>query len=69
MFYKEKESIRVNWDEGVHNGRGSIQIRSFFDKQSRLGTRLKVSELEPRTSEGIHIHQQDEPLEEICYFL
>lgn len=69
MFYKENDSIRVKWVEGVHNGRGSIQIRSFFDKQSRLGTRLQVWELEPGTSEGIHIHQQDKPLEEIYYFL
>ena len=69
MFFKENDSTGVRRVEGIHEGRGAIQVRSFFEGQSRLGTRFHVWELEPGTSEGTHTHQEEGALEEIYYFL
>lgn len=68
MYFKENDSTGVRRVEGVHEGRGAIQVRSFFDGQSRLGTRFHVWELDPGTSEGAHIHEEEGALEEIYYF-
>ena len=68
MYFKESDSTGVRLVEGVHEGRGAIRIRSFFDDKSRLGTRFHVWELDPGTSEGAHTHQEEGALEEIYYF-
>ncbi len=69
MFFKESDATEVRRVEGVHEGKGAIQVRSFFESKSRLGTRFHVWELEPGTSEGTHTHQEEGALEEIYYFL
>ena len=69
MFFKENDSTEVRRVEAIHEGRGSIQVRSFFDGKSRLGTRFHLWELEPGTSEGTHTHEEEGALEEIYYFL
>ena len=68
MYFKESDSTGVRLVEGVHEGRGAIRIRTFFDDKSRLGTRFHVWELDPGTSEGAHTHQEEGALEEIYYF-
>ena len=69
MFFKENDSTGVRRVEGIHEGLGAIQVRSFFEGKSRLGTHFHVWELEPGTSEGTHTHQGEGALEEIYYFL
>ena len=69
MFFKENDSTEVRRVEGIHEGRGAIQVRSFFEAKSRLGTRFHVWELDPGASEGTHTHQGEGALEEIYYFL
>ena len=69
MFFKENDCTGIRRVEGIHEGRGAIQVRSFFEGKSRLGTRFHVWELEPGTSEGTHTHQEEGALEEIYYFL
>ncbi len=69
MFFKENDSTEVRRVEGIHEGRGAIQVRSFFEGKSRLGTRFHVWELDPGASEGTHTHQGEGALEEIYYFL
>ncbi len=69
MFFKENDSTEVRRVEAIHEGRGAIQVRSFFEGKSRLGTRFHVWELEPGTSEGTHTHEEEGALEEIYYFL
>lgn len=67
-FFKENDSTEVRRIEGIHEGRGVIQVRSFFEGKSRLGTQFHVWDLEPGTSEGIHTHKEEGALEEIYYF-
>ena len=68
-YYKETDSTDVERFVAVHDGAGAIQIRSFFDGESQLGTSFHVWELEPGTSEGAHTHDRGDALEEIYYFL
>ena len=69
MFFKENDSTEVRRVEGIHEGNGAIQVRSFFEAKSRLGTHFHVWELDPGASEGTHTHQGEGALEEIYYFL
>ena len=69
MFYRQNDIEGIRNVKGVHEGKGSINIRSFFDGKSQLGIGFHVWELKPGTSEGTHIHEKESALEEIYYFL
>lgn len=69
MFAKQHEDDATILDVGIHEGDGEIRTRVFFDGMSRLPAKWAVWELAPGVSEGSHVHDGDDALEEVYYFL
>ena len=69
MDWKQNESEDVIGTDGIHDGEGVITRRRFFRDATRLPVTIEVWELPPGASEGSHIHDGDNILEEFYYFL
>ena len=69
MNLKQHETDDVSVHAGLHDGDGSVTRRRFFNGVSKLPVRIEVWELEPGASEGSHIHDGDDTLEEFYYFI
>ena len=69
MYWKERESELAVRSQVIHGGDGEIKRRHFFAQISKLPVNMETWELDPGASEGGHIHDGDESLEEIYYFL
>ena len=69
MNWKQHESEDVIFDRGLHDGDGTVTRRRFFGGSSNLPVRIEVWELPPGASEGSHIHDGDDTLEEFYYFI
>ena len=69
MHWRQHESEALTRAVAIHDGDGEIRTRTFFPGVSRLPVRWAIWELEPGVSEGSHVHEGDESLEEIYYFL
>ena len=67
-YWKENDSTDVT-TYSIHEGDGEIKTRGFFDEVSRLPIKFQAWELDPGFSEGSHIHEGDNALEEIYYFI
>ena len=58
----------------IYDGKGKIRTWDPFNDISQLPTKMSIWELEPGTSEGNHVHDEDDTgdngnLEEIYYFV
>lgn len=69
MDWKQHESEDVIETLGLHDGEGVITRGRFFREATRLPINIEVWELPPGASEGSHIHEGDNTLEEFYYFL
>lgn len=68
MYRKENDSTGTR-SYCIHEGDGEIKTRGFFDDASKLPIKFQMWELEPGVSEGSHIHEGENALEEIYYFI
>ena len=69
MYIKQTRlTDRIQIDQ-IHEGTGSIKRRSLFKKHSRLPVKFEEWEFEAGVSEGDHIHEGAESLEEVYYIL
>ena len=69
MNWKQHESDDVIVHPALHEGDGAITRRRFFSDATKLPVKIEVWELEPGASEGRHVHEGDDTLEEFYYFL
>ena len=69
MNWKQHESEDVIVHPGLHEGDGAITRRRFFDGDTKLPVKIEVWELEPGASEGRHVHEGEDTLEEFYYFI
>lgn len=69
MNWKQHETEDVIDTDGIHDGDGVITRRRFFLEETRLPVRIEIWELPPGASEGSHIHDGDNTLEEFYYFI
>ena len=69
MNWKQHESEDAILEPGLHEGDGVVTRRRFFDGASKLPVRIEVWELPPGASEGRHVHEGDDALEEFYYFI
>ena len=67
-YWKEKDSTGIV-SRPVHHGDGNIDMCGFFDEISSLPVKFQLWELAPGVSEGAHIHEGANSLEELYYFL
>ena len=69
MAWKQSEAADVTDTPAIHEGEGVITRRRFFRDTTRLPVRVEIWELPPGASEGSHIHDGDDALEEFYYFI
>ena len=69
MNWKQHETEDVIDTDRIHDGDGVITRRRFFLEETRLPVRIEIWELPPGASEGSHIHDGDNTLEEFYYFI
>ena len=69
MEWKQNETADVIDTHAVHEGDGVITRRRFFRDATRLPVKVEIWELPPGASEGSHIHDGDDELEEFYYFI
>jgi mannose-6-phosphate isomerase-like protein (cupin superfamily) len=69
MYHIENDSTGVRTMPAYHDGEGVMRTRGFFDEVSRLPIKFQMWELDPGVSEGGHVHEGDDALEEVYYFL
>ncbi len=69
MHWKQNESADVISAPALHEGDGVVTRRRFFRDATRLPVKIEVWELPPGSSEGAHIHEGDDALEEFYYFI
>lgn len=69
MNWKQNETEDVISTAGIHDGDGVITRRRFFLDETRLPVRIEIWELPPGASEGSHIHEGENTLEEFYYFM
>lgn len=69
MNWKQNEKQDVIRSQSIHEGDGVVTRRRFFRDTTRLPIRIEVWELPPGASEGDHVHEGDESLEEFYYFI
>ncbi len=69
MSWKQNETADVIGPAAIHDGDGVITRRRFFHGASRLPIRVEIWELPPGASEGSHVHDGDDALEEFYYFI
>ena len=69
MNWKQHESEDAILEPGLHDGDGTVTRRRFFHETSNLPVRIEVWELPPGASEGSHVHEGEDTLEEFYYFI
>ena len=69
MDWKQNEIEDTVYAPAVHDGDGVVTSRRFFRGSARLPVTIQVWELPPGASEGSHVHEGDEALEEFYYFI
>lgn len=69
MDWKQHEAEDVILHEGLHEGDGTVTRKRFFAETSKLPVKIEVWELPPGASEGSHVHDGDDQLEEFYYFI
>ena len=69
MEWKQSETADVVDTPEIHEGEGVITRRRFFHEAVKLPVKFEIWELPPGASEGSHIHDGDEALEEFYYFI
>ena len=69
MYYKESDSTGLRQVPAYHDGDGVFSTRPLFDAASRLPIKVQLWELPPGASEGGHVHEGEDSLEEIYYFI
>ena len=69
MDWKQNESEDVIKTPALHDGEGVVTRRRFFRDATRLPVQIEVWELPPGASEGSHIHDGENTLEEFYYFI
>ena len=69
MNWKQNESEDAIVHPALHEGDGAIARRRFFSGATKLPGSIEVWELEPGTSEGRHVHEGEDALEEFYYFI
>ncbi len=69
MYWKQHESEDVIREHGLHEGDGTVTRRRFFQGATKLPVKIEVWELPPGASEGSHVHEGDDTLEEFYYFI
>ncbi len=69
MNWKQNESEDIIQTPEIHDGEGIITRSRFFRDITRLPVNIEIWELPPGASEGSHIHDGDNTLEEFYYFL
>lgn len=69
MNWRQNEVNDVIDTLGMHDGDGVVTRRRFFRDETRLPVTIEVWELPPGASEGSHIHDGDNTLEEFYYFI
>ena len=69
MDWKQNEAEDVVYERGLHEGDGTVTRRRFFKGSTKLPVRIEVWELAPGASEGSHVHDGDDTLEEFYYFM
>ena len=67
-YWKENDSTGII-SRPVHHGEGDIKMRGFFDTISNLPVKFHVWEMDPGVTEGAHIHEGENSLEELYYFV
>jgi mannose-6-phosphate isomerase-like protein (cupin superfamily) len=71
-YFKDNVNRTPKDIAAIHDGEGSIQVKSFFRGLTTTGVSFHVWSIPPGASEGRHIHRADEPsdaYEEIYYVL
>ena len=68
MYIKQSDATDVV-SKAIHDGEGKIKVRRFFLDERAMPFQMAVWELEPGAAEGSHIHQDDDALVEVYYFL
>ena len=69
MYIKQTQLADKIQIDQIHEGRGSIKRRPLFKEHSRLPVKFEVWEFEAGVSEGDHIHEGVDSLEEVYYIL
>ncbi len=69
MDWKQSETADVVDTPAIHDGDGVITRRRFFRDATRLPVKVEIWELPPGASEGSHIHDGKDALEEFYYFI
>lgn len=69
MNWKQHESEDAILEPRLHEGDGVVTRRRFFHGESKLPVRIEVWELKPGASEGSHVHEGEDALEEFYYFI
>ena len=69
MDWKQNESADVIDTPALHEGDGVVTRRRFFRDAARLPVNIEVWELAPGSSEGAHVHEGEDALEEFYYFI
>ncbi len=69
MHWKQHESEDVIREHGLHEGDGTVTRRRFFQGATKLPVKIEIWELPPGASEGSHVHEGDDTLEEFYYFI
>ncbi len=69
MEWKQNESEDVIDTPALHEGEGIVTRRRFFRDATRLPVHIEVWELPSGSSEGSHVHEGDNTLEEFYYFM
>ena len=69
MYIKQTQLADKIQIDQIHEGRGSIKRRPLFKAHSRLPVKFEVWEFEAGVSEGDHIHEGVDSLEEVYYIL
>ncbi len=71
-WWKTSDAESVRELTAIHEGIGSIRVKSVFDDRTTTGLRFHVWELAPGATEGRHTHPADNPRdnwEELYYVL
>ena len=69
MYYKVSGSAEGRAVPAYHEGEGVFRTWPLFDESSRLPVKVQVWELPPGASEGSHVHEGEDALEEVYYFV
>ena len=69
MDWKQNETVDVISTPALHEGEGAVMRRRFFRDSTKLPVSIEVWELPPGSSEGSHVHEGEETLEEFYYFI